>query len=33
MSLDESHEICTRVEEIIMEEFGYVTTVHAEPLE
>lgn len=33
MSLDEAHEICTRVEEIIMEEFGYVTTVHAEPIE
>src|SRR5690606_1938392 len=32
MSLDEVHEICTRVEEIIMEEFGFVTTVHAEPL-
>lgn len=32
MSLDEAHEICTKVEEIIMAEFGYVTTVHAEPL-
>lgn len=33
MSLDEAHEICTRVEEVLMKEFGYVTTVHAEPLE
>lgn len=32
MSLDEVHDICTRVEEIIMNEFGFVTTVHAEPL-
>ncbi|HZH71874.1 MAG TPA: cation diffusion facilitator family transporter [Mariniphaga sp.] len=32
MSLDEVHDICTRVEEIIMDEFGFVTTVHAEPL-
>jgi cation diffusion facilitator family transporter len=33
MSLEEAHEICTKVEEIIMEKFGYVSTVHAEPVE
>lgn len=33
MSLDEAHEICTRVEDIIMNRFGFVSTVHAEPLE
>jgi cation diffusion facilitator family transporter len=33
MSLEEAHEICTKVEEIIMKKFGYVSTVHAEPVE
>jgi cation diffusion facilitator family transporter len=32
MSLEEAHEICTKVEDIIMERFGYVSTVHAEPV-
>ena len=33
MSLDEAHKICTRVEEIIMNRFGFVSTVHAEPVD
>jgi cation diffusion facilitator family transporter len=33
MSLDDAHKICTRVEEIIMKKFGFVSTVHAEPIE
>lgn len=32
MSLDEAHDICTRVEEIMMDQFGFVSTVHPEPL-
>jgi cation diffusion facilitator family transporter len=33
MTLDEAHIICTRIEEIILEKFGFVSTVHAEPVE
>jgi len=33
MSLEEAHEICTKVESVINREFGYVTTVHPEPVE
>lgn len=33
MALDEAHRICTRIEEIILEKFGFVSTVHAEPIE
>jgi cation diffusion facilitator family transporter len=33
MTLDEAHQICTRVEDIILENFGFVSTVHAEPIE
>jgi cation diffusion facilitator family transporter len=32
MSLNEAHEICTRVEKIMLDQFGFVSTVHAEPL-
>jgi cation diffusion facilitator family transporter len=33
MALDEAHRICTRIEEIILDEFGFVSTVHAEPID
>jgi cation diffusion facilitator family transporter len=33
MSLEEAHEICTKVESVINREFGYVTTIHPEPVE
>lgn len=33
MSLNEAHEICTKVENIIMDKFGFVSTVHPEPIE
>lgn len=33
MSLEEAHEICTKVENIIMKEFGFVSTIHPEPIE
>jgi cation diffusion facilitator family transporter len=33
MTLDEVHQICTRIEEIIMKNFGYESTVHAEPID
>ncbi len=33
MPLDEAHEICTTIEQVIEEEFGIVSTVHPEPLE
>ncbi|WP_321368267.1 cation diffusion facilitator family transporter [uncultured Draconibacterium sp.] len=32
MSLFETHEICTKIEKIIKKEFGYITTIHPEPL-
>ncbi|WP_297092359.1 cation diffusion facilitator family transporter [uncultured Draconibacterium sp.] len=33
MSLYETHEICTRIEKIIKNEFGFITTIHPEPIE
>ncbi|RIJ49120.1 cation transporter [Maribellus luteus] len=33
MSLEDAHEICTGVEKIIKKEFGYITTVHPEPVD
>lgn len=33
MTLEEAHEICTRIETAIREKFGFVSTVHAEPIE
>lgn len=33
MSLHDAHAICTRIETMINEKFGFVTTIHAEPLE
>jgi cation diffusion facilitator family transporter len=33
MSLNEAHEICTKVENIIMDKFGFGSTVHPEPIE
>ena len=32
MTLFEAHEICTRVEKGLLNQFGYIATVHAEPL-
>jgi cation diffusion facilitator family transporter len=32
MSLFEAHEICTNVEKCLLDKFGYIATVHAEPL-
>jgi cation diffusion facilitator family transporter len=32
MPLHEVHDICSKVEEILMNRFGFVSTVHAEPL-
>lgn len=33
MSLNEAHEICSKIELSIKEEFGYICTVHPEPIE
>ncbi len=33
MPLNEAHEICTRVEQAIKKKFGFVSTVHPEPIE
>ncbi|SHF39672.1 cation diffusion facilitator family transporter [Mariniphaga anaerophila] len=33
MTLEEAHEICTKVERTIMQKFGFYTTVHPEPIE
>lgn len=33
MPLSEAHEICTRVERTIMKNFGFVSTVHPEPID
>ncbi|HYQ59283.1 MAG TPA: cation diffusion facilitator family transporter, partial [Draconibacterium sp.] len=33
MSLYETHEICSKIEQTIKKEFGYYTTIHPEPLE
>lgn len=32
MSILEAHEICTKVEKGLLDKFGYIATVHAEPL-
>jgi cation diffusion facilitator family transporter len=32
MSLNEAHEICTKIENVIQKEFGYVSTIHPEPI-
>jgi len=32
MPLNDAHEICTRVEEAILKEFGYKSTIHPEPI-
>lgn len=32
MSLDEAHEICTKIEAIVKKEFGYISTIHPEPI-
>lgn len=32
MSLEESHNICTKVEKAINKEFGFIATIHPEPL-
>jgi cation diffusion facilitator family transporter len=32
MSLDEAHDICTKIEAIAKKEFGYISTVHPEPI-
>ncbi len=33
MSLEEAHKVCTKLENIILNKFGFVSTVHAEPTE
>jgi len=33
MSLKEAHEICTKMENVILDKFGFISTVHAEPIE
>jgi cation diffusion facilitator family transporter len=33
MTLEEAHKICSRVEKIIQEKFGIISTVHPEPIE
>ncbi len=32
MSLNDAHNVCTQIEKIIKKEFGYIATVHPEPL-
>jgi len=32
MSLEEAHEICTKIEIVIKEKFGYISTIHPEPV-
>jgi cation diffusion facilitator family transporter len=32
MSLQEAHDICTRIEKSVKQEFGFITTVHPEPI-
>lgn len=32
MYLSEVHEICNNIEKVLLEEFGYIATVHAEPV-
>jgi len=33
MSLDEAHDICTKIENAIKDKFGYISTIHPEPIE
>jgi len=33
MSLEEAHDVCTKVESVINREFGFAATVHPEPVE
>lgn len=33
MPLEEAHDICTKVENVIWDEFGFISTVHPEPIE
>lgn len=33
MSLEQAHDICTKIEKEVKTEFGYVATIHPEPLE
>ncbi|MEN8115566.1 MAG: cation diffusion facilitator family transporter [Bacteroidota bacterium] len=33
MPLEEAHEICTKVEKAIEDEFGFISTIHPEPIE
>jgi cation diffusion facilitator family transporter len=33
MPLNEAHEICTNVELAILEKFGYISTIHPEPID
>ena len=33
MSLYETHEICTKIESVIMEKYGYTSTIHPEPID
>jgi cation diffusion facilitator family transporter len=33
MTLNEAHEVCTKIEVAIKKEFGYISTVHPEPVE
>lgn len=32
MPLEEAHEICTKIENAVKEKFGYISTIHPEPL-
>uniref|UniRef100_UPI003216D6BA cation diffusion facilitator family transporter n=1 Tax=uncultured Draconibacterium sp. TaxID=1573823 RepID=UPI003216D6BA len=32
MSLEQAHEICTKIESVIKSNFGYITTIHPEPI-
>lgn len=32
MQLDEAHEICTKIEQAIQDRFGFVSTIHPEPI-
>ncbi len=32
MPLDEAHDVCTKIEEAIEEKFGFISTIHPEPI-